>query len=155
MARVGPLIHSCISPHLSPCCSPCLTLSLQGYVLVYSITDDTTFAKLDKVRDEIMRAQAGKRVPIFLVGTKKDLAKDRAVSEKEREAKARMWGVQSYEISSMTNEGVTEVFERMAEDIIASNADGSKGTGGGSVLGAGKATQTELLPPKRKTCTFL
>jgi hypothetical protein len=46
---------------------------------VYSITDDTSFSKLERLRDEIIRAQAGRPVPIFLVGTKADLAADRAV----------------------------------------------------------------------------
>ena len=65
-------------PAASPPHTTAATTS-QGYVLVYSITDDTTFSKLDRVREEIMRAQGGRPIPIFLVGTKKDLGADRAV----------------------------------------------------------------------------
>jgi GTPase SAR1 family protein len=110
-----------------------------GYLLVYSITDDTTFAKVDRLREEILRAQGGRMVPIFLVGTKADLASDRAVSEKERLAKARAWNCQSFEVSAKTGrQGVKDVFEGMANAIV--QIDSYKGMGGGgSVMGAGLA----------------
>lgn len=129
---------------------------LQGYILVYSITDDTTFAKLDRVREEIMRAQGGRPVPIFLVGTKKDLAGDRAVSDKERVAKSRQWNCQSYEVSAKTNDGIDEVFERMIQQVLALASDPTKGGGGGSVLGAGKLPAPEEARTfKKKTCSML
>jgi GTPase SAR1 family protein len=130
---------------------------LQGYLLVYSITDDTTFSKLDRVRDEILKAQ-GRPVPIFLVGTKLDLADDRAVSEKERLAKARQWGCQSFEVSSKTNEGINDVFEKLVNAVLTTSMDPSKGGGGGSVLGAGRmpsGTETALPVPKKKACLFM
>lgn len=127
-----------------------------GYILVYSITDDTTFAKLDRVREEIMRAQGGRPVPIFLVGTKKDLAGDRAVSDKERVAKSRQWNCQSYEVSAKSNDGIDEVFERMIQQVLALASDPTKGGGGGSVLGAGKLPAPEEARTfKKKTCSML
>ncbi len=120
---------------------------------MYAITDDTTFGKLDRVRDEILKAPGGKSIPIFLVGTKADLAGDRAVSEKERLAKARAWNCKSFEVSSKTNVGVAEVFNEVITDILT--ADASKGSGGGSVLGAGRTPANDLLPAKKKACSFL
>jgi GTPase SAR1 family protein len=131
---------------------------LQGYILVYSITDDTTFAKLDRLREEILKAQGGRPVPIFLVGTKKDLASDRAVSEKERVAKGRQWNSETFEVSSKTNEGVDQVFERMVADVLVVSSDPAKGGGGGSVLGAGKLPATEDSKEKtfkKKACVML
>ena len=136
---------------------------LQGYLLVYSITDDTTFSKLDRVREEILRAQGPRSVPLFLVGTKADLSGDRAVSDKERQAKARAWGCQSFEISSKTNEGVNECFAAMVMAILAVNVDPGKGGSGGSVLGAGKTPTggAEALAGgaapvfKKKACIFM
>ena len=123
---------------------------------MYSITDDTTFAKLDRVREEIMRAQGGRPIPIFLVGTKKDLAADRAVSEKERTAKARQWNCQSYEVSSKTNEGVDAVFEQMVQSVLSVSSDPTKGGVGGSVLGAGQvAVRDEERVYKKKKCSIL
>lgn len=131
-----------------------------GYILVYSITDDTTFSKLDRLREEILRAQAGRPLlPVFLVGTKADLASDRAVSDKERLAKARQWNCQTFEVSSKTNEGVNEVFERMVAAILASSTDPTKGSGAHSVLGAGKEVAGDVFPgvstAKPKRCIFL
>jgi small GTP-binding protein len=123
-----------------------------GYLLVYSITDDTTFNKLDRVREEIIKAQGSKPVPIFLVGTKVDLENDRAVSDKERLAKARLWETQSFEISSKTNAGVDEVFEKLIQAVLQNSSDPMKGGGGGSVLGAGRIPQQETVVYKKKSC---
>lgn len=123
---------------------------------MYSITDDTTFAKLDRVREEIIKAQNGNPVPIFLVGTKADLASDRAVSEKERLAKARQWNCLSFEVSSKANIGVEEVFNQMVQAILASTTDPTKGGGGGSVLGAGRTPAPDgSVTYKKKGCLFL
>jgi Ras-related protein Rap-1B len=126
-----------------------------GYLLVYSITDDTTFAKVDRLREEILRAQNGRMVPIFLVGTKADLKADRAVSEKERLAKARAWNCQSFEISAKTDrQGVKDVFEQMANAIV--QIDSYKGMGGGgSVMGAGVTPADPLNARKKKGCSWL
>ena len=159
-----------------------------GYLLVYAITDDTTFGKLDRLREEILKAQgvpmhggkagavaagaspaalaaaaAAPRVPIFLVGTKADLAGDRAVSEKERLAKARAWGCKSFEVSAKTNAGVEELFQALIVEVLGGSggAESAKGSGGGSVLGAGRAAAVGVgglpveLPKRRTLCSIV
>jgi len=156
-----------------------------GYLLVYAITDDTTFGKLDRLREEILRAQgvpipgakgaagaspaalaaaaAAPRVPIFLVGTKADLASDRAVSEKERLAKARAWGCKSFEVSAKTNAGVEELFQALIVEVLGGSggAESAKGSGGGSVLGAGRVAAVGVggipveLPKRRSMCSIV
>ncbi len=123
---------------------------------MYSITDDTTFAKLDRLREDINRAQ-GRSVPIFLVGTKVDLSSDRAVSDKERQAKARQWNSQSFEVSSKTGQGVQEVFERMVQAVLAQTSDPGKGSSGGAVFGAGKTPAAEPAAKvyKKSKCVIL
>jgi GTPase SAR1 family protein len=127
-----------------------------GYLLVYSITDDTTFAKLDRVREEILKAQAGKTVPVFLIGTKADLAGDRAVSEKERLAKARAWNCKSFEVSAKTNAGVQQAFDELIAEVLTLSGDVNKGQGGGSVLGVASAAVVDApITRKRRMCSIM
>ena len=126
-----------------------------GYLLVYSITDDTSFSKLDRLREEIMRAQGGRPVPIFLVGTKADLADDRAVSDKERLAKARAWATKSFEVSAKADAGVTEVFTELVSAALQACGDMNKGSGGGSVMGAGMTPSDPYAVKKKRGCAFL
>jgi small GTP-binding protein len=130
-----------------------------GYLLVYSITDDTTFGVLDRVREEILKAQAarGKPMPpIFLIGTKADLEADRAVSGAEREAKAREWGTRSFEVSSKTDEGVAGVFTEIIKAVLTKTVDPNKGGGGGSVMGAGRTpARKDTTPDKKKKCSIM
>eukprot|EP01138_Halocafeteria_seosinensis_P005839 gb/GECG01005968.1/.p1 GENE.gb/GECG01005968.1/~~gb/GECG01005968.1/.p1 ORF type:complete len:209 (+),score=39.10 gb/GECG01005968.1/:1-627(+) len=130
-----------------------------GYLLVYSITDDTTFSKLDRLRDEILKAQAPNKPPIFLVGTKSDLESDRAVAAIERNSKAREWGVPSFEVSSKDNIGVDEVFTKMVQEVLRQSVDPQKGGGGGSVMGAGRTPEERNAKPeggdRKKKCSIL
>lgn len=104
----------------------------------------------------MLKAQGPHAVPIFLVGTKADLASDRAVSEKERVAKAKAWGCLSFEVSSKENgAGVNEVFEKMVQAVLAVSGDPTKGGGGGSVLGAGKLPVSDTMIYKKKKCAFM
>jgi hypothetical protein len=77
------------------------------------------------------------------------------VSEKERLAKARAWGCQSFEVSAKTDSGVSDVFEKIVQAILAVSSDPTKGGGGGSVLGAGRVPTSDTVVHKKKTCIFL
>ncbi len=125
----------------------------QGYLLVYSITDDTTFSKLDRLREEIVKAQTSKgkkQPPIFLIGTKADLEDDRAVTVQERKAKAKAWGARSFEVSAKTDSGVKDVFQEMIKAVLASSINPSKGGAGGSVMGAGRTPARKDAAPAKK-----
>ena len=128
----------------------------QGYLLVFAINDDTSFTKLDRVKNAVQAAQA-KSVPIFLVGTKSDLEEERAVSRKEAENKAKQWGSKYYEVSSKTDTGVSQVFEDIVRAVLEDSSDPTKGSSGGSVFAGGKAPK-EMEGPRRgkgKNCTIL
>lgn len=122
-------------------------------MLVYSITDDTTFSKLDRLREEIVKAQQSKgkkQPPIFLIGTKADLEDDRAVTVQERKAKAKAWGARSFEVSAKTDAGVKDVFQEMIKAVLASSINPGKGGAGGSVMGAGRTpARKDAAPPKK------
>lgn len=133
---------------------------LQGYLLVFAITDDSSFAKLDRVRDEIIKAQLarGRRVPIFLVGTKADLASERSVSEKEAKAKAKAWDSKYFECSAKTSTNIEPIFVELVREVLSTTTDPTKGGGGGSVFAGGAAPKVETVKPaetKRSRCSIL
>lgn len=116
------------------------------YELIYFHTRTNLFIPIPQNR----------KVPIFLVGTKADLGHDRAVSERERIAKAKQWETQSFEVSAKTNTGVANVFNALIEEILNTSGNLELGSGGGSVMGAGStAGEASLISRRRKRCNFL
>jgi len=74
-----------------------------GFMLVFSITDDATFEDLTTIRDQVLRAHENPKVPIILVGNKSDLEDDRAVSVEEGKKKAEIFNARYIEISVCTS----------------------------------------------------
>lgn len=130
-----------------------------GYMLVYAINDDTTFAKLDKVRQAIVAAHEGKPPLIMLVATKADLEDARAVETAEGHRKASEWGSEFFEVSAKTDgEGVKRVFDNLVRSILTKSGDTSKGMGT-SMFGDGKAKKlvaetAEPAKPVRRCVVF-
>ena len=63
----------------------------QGFVLVYSITAQSTFNDLHEIRDQILRVKDTEDVPIILVGNKCDLEDEREVGRDQGAFLARSW----------------------------------------------------------------
>ncbi|KAK6035651.1 Ras family protein [Cooperia oncophora] len=57
--------------------------SLQGFVVVYSITSQQTFHDIKTMREQIVRVKGTEQVPILLVGNKCDLQHQRQVRTDE------------------------------------------------------------------------
>lgn len=99
----------------------------QGFVLVYSITSQSTFNDLSELRDQILRVKdaddvsytnalvsRGKyllfQVPMVLVGNKCDLEDERVVGKDQGLNLARMWSNVSFlESSAKAKINVSEV----------------------------------------------
>jgi small GTP-binding protein len=64
----------------------------QGFVLVYSITSQSTFNDLTDLREQILRVKDTDKVPMVLVGNKCDLEDDRVVGKDQGAALASKWG---------------------------------------------------------------
>lgn len=64
-----------------------------GFILVYSIVDPTTFEDVKTIREQIVISKMSEQVPIVLVGNKRDLADegDRKVERADGEAVAAKW----------------------------------------------------------------
>lgn len=127
-----------------------------GFLLVYSITDDQTLEELRSIREQVLRVHRNKKVPMVVIGNKMDMAKkDRAVSKEEGKALAQEFGASFLEVSAKENFKVKESFEMLIKKILSKNAKtGSSSRAGPSgVFGDGKGDPADFDndPGKKKT----
>jgi len=124
-----------------------------GFLLVYSITDDQTLEELKEIRQQILRVHRDKKVPMVVVGNKVDMQKDRAVSKEEGKALADEFGAAFSEVSAKTDKGLKEAFLTLARRILAKNPKAG-GAGGddqaAGVFGGGAAEPDDDGPQGRK-----
>jgi len=89
-----------------------------GFLIVYSITTQTSFEAVSKFRNSILRVQEDKPdIPIVLVGNKKDLEEDREVECEDGKQLASKFGSEFLEASAKANVGVNEAFFTLVKGI--------------------------------------
>jgi len=93
-----------------------------GFMLVYSITDERSFQQLNHIRDHIQRIKNSPNVPILICANKCDLSGERAVSSESGQALARSLNpdqndkkINYIETSAKTPQNVEEAFNRLVE----------------------------------------
>ncbi|XP_041451760.1 GTP-binding protein Rhes isoform X2 [Drosophila obscura] len=92
--------------------------SADAFILVYDVTDSTTFEEVRAIRDQIHETKATTAVPIVVVGNKIDLLAD---GETEREVEYATtesvvtvdWENGFVEASAASNDNVTQVFKEL------------------------------------------
>jgi len=85
----------------------------EGYIIMYSITDKTTFAEVSNIRSQILMVRDVSEAdapPMVLVGNKSDLEDRREVPQKEGKQLADMWNCAFFEASAKTKTNVEESF---------------------------------------------
>eukprot|EP00116_Pleurobrachia_bachei_P011206 sb/3471468/ len=91
--------------------------SADGFLLVYSVTDQQSFDQLDFLRERILLNRPDGS--IILVGNKKDLLDDRVVFERDADEKSQLWGgCQTNECSALYNDNVVPIFRMLVKEII-------------------------------------
>ncbi|CAF0800328.1 unnamed protein product, partial [Didymodactylos carnosus] len=80
----------------------------QGFVLVYSITAQSTYNDLVDLRDAILKVKDTTDVPMVLVGNKCDLEDERVVGKEVGQTLARTWGSTFLETSAKLKVNVHE-----------------------------------------------
>jgi len=90
-----------------------------GFILVYSIIDRSTFEDINKYHELILDEYENKSSPpIILVGNKCDLADDRTVKTNEGEALASSWGNTEFvEASAKTAYNIKVPFEKLIRKL--------------------------------------
>ncbi|KAL0267992.1 UNVERIFIED_CONTAM: hypothetical protein PYX00_010095 [Menopon gallinae] len=81
----------------------------EGFLCVFSITEDDSFQATQEFREQILRVKSDDNIPFLLVGNKSDLQDKRKVSISEAQTRAQQWGVPYVETSAKTRENVDKV----------------------------------------------
>ena len=89
----------------------------EGFLCVFSITDEFSFEKCKDFRDHILRVKNDDKVPIILVGNKSDLYDRRQVTALQGQMNANSWKVQYFETSAKMRTNVDNVFYEITKQI--------------------------------------
>ncbi|KAB5536972.1 hypothetical protein PHYPO_G00113430 [Pangasianodon hypophthalmus] len=88
-----------------------------AYVIVYSITDRSSFESASELRIQLRRIRQAENIPIILVGNKSDLVRCREVAVEEGRACAVVFDCKFIETSASLNHNVQELFEGIVRQI--------------------------------------
>ncbi|XP_036072551.1 ras-like protein family member 11A-like isoform X1 [Oryzias melastigma] len=104
-----------------------------GYVLVFSITDHSSYRTIQPLYQHVRRIHPSGNIPVILVGNKSDLLRARQVSADEGETLAASLGGAYFEVSARENhEGVHAAFLHLCQEVIRAlgGGNGEKRKGG-------------------------
>eukprot|EP00056_Hartaetosiga_gracilis_P014214 m.240012 g.240012 ORF g.240012 m.240012 type:complete len:187 (+) comp14365_c0_seq1:148-708(+) len=102
----------------------------QGFVLVYSITAQSTFNDLSDLREQILRVKDTEEVPMVLVGNKCDLAEERMVKKEQGENLSKVFhDCKFLEASAKEKINVNEIFYDLVRQINRKTPDKGKSHG--------------------------
>ncbi|KAM6928160.1 GTP-binding protein REM 1 [Xenentodon cancila] len=88
-----------------------------AYVIVYSVTDRSSFDSAAELRITLRRTRQAENLPIILVGNKSDLVRAREVTVEEGRACAVVFDCKFIETSASLQHNVTELFEGVVRQI--------------------------------------
>lgn len=125
----------------------------EGFLLVFSVTDRTSFEEVSRFHKQILRVKDRDEFPIMLVGNKADLQPQRVISNEEAHGLARQLKVPYIECSAKVRMNVDQAFYELvrlvrrfqALERPGSAADENDAYDGGRRRGGGS----------RKKCTIL
>lgn len=95
----------------------------QGFLLVYSITAQSTFNDLQDLREQILRVKDTDDVPMILVGNKCDLEDERVVGKDQGQNLARHFNCAFLETSAKSKISVNEIFYDLVRQINKKNPE--------------------------------
>jgi len=98
-----------------------------GFILVYSITVETTLVELEEIRNQIVEIKDSDKVPVLLVGNKIDLEDHRVISTQKGKDKAKEWNANFIEASAKTGQNIPEIFATITR-MMAKEDDSKKST---------------------------
>ncbi|XP_059083789.1 ras-related protein Ral-a-like [Tigriopus californicus] len=117
----------------------------EGFLCVFSITEDESFQSSQEFREQILRVKNDDSIPFILVGNKSDLTERRQVSLKVAQDRAEAWKVPYVETSAKTRENVDKVFFDLMREIRARKSENEGSGGNAKAKSRGKKIKCTLL----------
>lgn len=91
----------------------------QGFVLVFSLTQEASLRELDNLRQQIHRVKGmDSDVPIVVVGTKLDLVHEREVARSTIQCLVALWKIPFYETSAKRDWHINDVFQELVKQML-------------------------------------
>ena len=97
---------------------PSIFRSRDCFILVYDITDRSSFENIPQIHEDILRIREVSSVPCCLVGNKCDLVDDREVTTEEGQQLAKEIGSIFFETSAKSGQNVVEAIEGTIREYI-------------------------------------
>eukprot|EP00835_Amoeboradix_gromovi_P001263 NODE_54_length_26799_cov_0.554794.p11 type:complete len:123 gc:universal NODE_54_length_26799_cov_0.554794:16053-15685(-) len=88
-----------------------------GFLLVYSITQRSTFEETSGFHEQILRVVDQSYFPVVLVGNKCDMESERQVSTQEGKDLAKTWNSKFFESSAKLRNNVNECYYTLVREI--------------------------------------
>lgn len=117
----------------------------EGFLVVYSITERTTFNVACELYESIIRIKELDHVPVVLVGNKCDLEDKRSVSTMEAAALARTWNIPFFETSAKNRYNIEAAFNAAVVEV-RKELDAANGAG---------TTKKDKSSSSKGKCTIL
>ncbi|NXH75650.1 RSLBA protein, partial [Hydrobates tethys] len=123
----------------------------EGFLLVYSITDYSSYQSVRPLYQHIRKVHPGARTPIIIVGNKADLLHARQVQAKEGLQLANELGSLFLEIStSDDSQGVCDVFQYLCKEVSKLQHAGSMDRRRSSIIPRPKSPNMQDLKRRFK-----
>ena len=105
----------------------------QAFILVYSITDPSSFQDCQQIHEQLLRSVDSDEVPLVLVGNKCDLEEERGVSTQEGKQMAEKFGnCKFFEASAKDRLNVEECFHALVKLLMNEGEEEEEGAGEGA-----------------------
>jgi len=95
----------------------------EGFLLVFSVTDRSSFDEINKFYNQILRVKDRTEFPMILAGNKSDLEYERTISTSEGQELARQLKIQYLETSAKQRTNVDQAFYDLVRAIRKFNAE--------------------------------
>ena len=105
--------------------------SADGIILVYDVTDEASFEKIRDWMEQILSNTQKDEIGLVLLGNKCDM-EPRNITEEQGNKMAGELGINYFETSALSGQGINDAFEQLTKDIMKKKGVG-EGNGDGLV----------------------